>query len=1186
MGLLVENYAVTPFGVLEDDAGAYKSFDEDSFWDEVLSPSEKERLKKNKEGFLADPDSFDSEPVSASLKFHPWKKPVIASAGRTGTALQLLVSNTWSLNKDAIPDFLRLLEKLRDKYMDVLGDSELMSLLEEAEHRAHELQVSNEAGEEVKSSAVFSHGGSGMCTGTYPLSIGVTQDSDGDEIDPYEMYFEDELGSFSKVDDRKKRRGRFSSAGGKVVSGVSDPGELSPEEERAVGHILQEKDKESALYSKVYDFIDTNLTNENREFRRLDKWGWLRLLQDKFGVDDFDFEENFNPYIIQVTRKLREERKRQSLGGGSVTSSASRIVSAQDGVVVDQQAYDQFVQQLIAKGVPEDQARQSADNMVEQLRQDMQNFAGSMVSGDENNPNQSGVVSSRRGEMGNRFITSDGDVIVHQDDDDEKGGESGDDLGLEGLGGVALDEGSAEDDQPLQLEDGFMDEVNSIDEFGANEPQMSNEEVVDALRAIDQIVNTVLEVEGAGDDPALTSDEEGFVLDQVDDLAASFGGEGEGAGGVDPGADVEAEDFDFGGGEGSGEVDAAEDEELDSLENIGAGLVRVVVAGEPVRHPAFSSVYVTEEKFGGSDAIICSGLNLGSSLVLDGDADDSILDTLVCSSMHDIKKDTPVKTGYLKASAFKRWVSQSRRHRLSWRAAVHQATRRLGHKPQTLPEMASALAIASSIYDKWFGGKAIPARKVFAALAGRKTSQLRRVNAALQKRSFEGKSTQVIRSDYNGYSNYATWNAALFLKQDAKFRDQAKAFLKSNRGASYDQLIQGLGLAGSKTPDNVPWLDRRISREEMGDVLSFLSNSYRGDGMSGAVRSATQVDGSKDVVITVQEDTPTGVSESGKTLSSGEIEGENSTRLTNVDGGDTSAIVDVNNTGDDGSLEADIDAGTEFNDSGYSFDSSKIAAIELPIEGEDATQVLEVREIGSGVYMLQQAYVAPGAGRCSFTKGKEAKAIISRRTKPVQKIKANVDRVLALKGSQNALLLRSSSVLGVVGVEAPFSKGLKNSKYSVFSRTGVNLVNEDGYYISLPKGPQRIIASAVSNKAVRQGKEKHNIVASLEQEYIKYLRSCVAKAFNDNRLLRQRLDQALKVQERRRTVQSRVLDREHRAHVKEIASSYADLQSLRVKSGVEDTARVFGASQDAIRGEQAAIKSQAERNIEYLVSLM
>jgi hypothetical protein len=929
-----------------------------------------------------------------------------------------------------------------------------------------------------------------MCTGAYPLSIGILQDSEGNKIDPFEMYFEDEYGAFSKVSKETRKRGFFSSAGGKV-NGLS-----------------------------------------------------------------------------------------------------KRIVSAPMGV--DQQAYDEYVQQLIEKGIPEDQARQYADALAEQLRQDTQNFAGSVVPGNQENSNMSSVISARGGNMNGRFIKSEGDVIVHQDDDEgsknNDGSDAGstdaradDDLGLGDLGedlGDGADTGAGEGDQPVEMEDGFMDEVNSIDDFGGNDPSLTQDEVVDALHAISQIVDTVLEVEGEQVDATLTSDEEGFVLDQVDDLAASFGGEAEGS---DVG--VAEDSFDFGGaGDETAELDAAEDKELDDLENIGAGLVRVVDVGEPVKHPAFSSVHVTQEKFGGRDAVLCSGLNLSPSLVLDGEADDSILDTFVCSSLHDIREDTPLATKYLKASAFKQWVKQSRRNRLAWRAAINQATRRLGHKPQTLPEMASALAIASAVHDKWFKGKAVGAKKAMSALSGKDIGVVRKVNAALQKWVSDGKSMQVIKSDYNGYKNFVTWNVAVFLKQNADLCAKAKAFLKSNRGVGYDQLIKGIGLAGSKTPDNVDWLDSRIDREEMGTVLSFLSNSFRGDKVN--VKSATQVDGSKDEVITVQADTRTGLGESGKTLSSGEIDGENSTRLTNVNGGDTSTVVDVDNTGDDGSLEADIDAGKEFNDSGYSFDSSKIAAIELPIAGEDATQALEMREIGSGVYILHQAYVAPGAGRCSFTRGADAKAILSRGTRKVEDIKANVNRVITLKGSQNALLLRSSSVLGVVGIEAPFSKGLKNSKYSVFSRTGVNLVNEDGYYFSSPKGPQRLIASAVSNKAVRQGKEKFNVVAGVEQGYIKYLNSCIKKAFNDNKVLKNRLDQALKAQERRNDVQSRLLDRERSTHHREALASMADLQALRVKSETADTQRVFGASQDAIRKEQEAIKSQAERNIDYLASLM
>jgi hypothetical protein len=373
----------------------------------------------------------------------------------------------------------------------------------------------------------------------------------------------------------------------------------------------------------------------------------------------------------------------------------------------------------------------------------------------------------------------------------------------------------------------------------------------------------------------------------------------------------------------------------------------------------------------------------------------------------------------------------------------------------------------------------------------------------------------------------------------------------------------------------------------MAKVLAYLSNAYRGRNMGKGIRSeANKFDADGGELLTVQRDTPTGISTAGKTLTSEEIEEENSIKVTNVDGGDTAGIKDADNTGDDGSLEADVDAGTEFNDSGYSFDSGKIAALELPIEDEnDSTQVLELREIGSGVYVLKNAFVSQGAGRCAFLKGREAVRAIKQGTKP-SRIKTSVDRVLTLKGSKNGLLVKSSAVLGVIAIEAPINKGLRNSKYSVFSRTGVNLVNDEGYYIPSVKGPRMVIASAVSNKAVRRGLEKRNVFSEVEQAYIQYLQSCLKKTYQENGLLKQRLDQAMLANKRRADIQSRMAGQERLRSRQQVASSLADLHALRIKSAEAEAQRVFSSSQGTIRSEQEAIKSQAEKNISWLASLM
>jgi hypothetical protein len=632
-------------------------------------------------------------------------------------------------------------------------------------------------------------------------------------------------------------------------------------------------------------------------------------------------------------------------------------------------------------------------------------------------------------------------------------------------------------------------------------------------------------------------------------------------------------------------LDQIEDQEEGvDPEELGASFVRVLVAGRPIQSKAFTRSYISAEQFGGEPALVCTGVNSSLALFPEEDIKDATVDTVILSSVTDIREDTPIQSGCMKTADLLAWRKQSPEHNKVWKAAFSQVARKIGHVPKFVREVGAVGCISSSLYDKWYGGKGL-GKRLEGIVSGKGAGKLRRVISALRGRLAEGKSLKVIKSDYNGYKNFQTWNVAAFLKQDVDFRSQARAFLKSNKGATYDQLIQGMGLAGTKTPDQVDWLDRRVDRGEMAKVLAYLNSVYRGAKMGDKIRSATQVDGGEELN-TVQDDTSTGISTAGKTFTSDELEGENSIKVTEVSGGDTSEVVDVDNTGNDGNLEADIDAGTEFNDSGYSFDSGKIAALELPIEDEnDSTQVLKMREIGSGVYVLDSSYKSPGAGRCSFVKGKDAVAVLSRNIKPAP-IKTSVDRILTLKGSKNGLLVRSSAVLGVIAIEAPFTKGLRNSKYSLFSRTGVNLVNEDGYYIPLAKGPQMIIASALSNKSVRRGAEKRNVFSEVEWAYIQYLKSCLQGVCLKNKQYRDKLSQALQENKRIAKVQSRALAQERQTSRRQVASSLADLQAIRLKSAETEAGRVFSASQRAIRDEQEAIKSQAERNIDYLASLM
>jgi len=131
----------TPFGVLVGDAGARKAFDAESFYEEVLKPSEKAQYEKFKVDFLKNPKD---KVKKVSAGFIPWKKLIVQSKSRNHLILDKLWSSTWALNKEAIPGFIDLIEKLREKYSTVLGDDKLLEYLEAAQHRARELEASGE----------------------------------------------------------------------------------------------------------------------------------------------------------------------------------------------------------------------------------------------------------------------------------------------------------------------------------------------------------------------------------------------------------------------------------------------------------------------------------------------------------------------------------------------------------------------------------------------------------------------------------------------------------------------------------------------------------------------------------------------------------------------------------------------------------------------------------------------------------------------------------------------------------------------------------------------------------------------------------------------------------------------------------------------------------------------------------
>ena len=71
------------------------------------------------------------------------------------------------------------------------------------------------------------------------------------------------------------------------------------------------------------------------------------------------------------------------------------------------------------------------------------------------------------------------------------------------------------------------------------------------------------------------------------------------------------------------------------------------------------------------------------------------------------------------------------------------------------------------------------------------------------------------RTDYNGWTNYETWNVALWLQND-------EMMYKLTRFAeSYDECIPALEYAfGQMTPDGVRWMDPEINSDEITEMLT------------------------------------------------------------------------------------------------------------------------------------------------------------------------------------------------------------------------------------------------------------------------------------------------------------------------------------------------------------------------------
>ena len=72
-------------------------------------------------------------------------------------------------------------------------------------------------------------------------------------------------------------------------------------------------------------------------------------------------------------------------------------------------------------------------------------------------------------------------------------------------------------------------------------------------------------------------------------------------------------------------------------------------------------------------------------------------------------------------------------------------------------------------------------------------------------------------TEYNGWTNYETWNVALWIQNEEPLYNMAR------QHHFYDQLLEAIEPFTSETPDGVSWSDPAVNHSEINSMLRELS---------------------------------------------------------------------------------------------------------------------------------------------------------------------------------------------------------------------------------------------------------------------------------------------------------------------------------------------------------------------------
>ena len=89
--------------------------------------------------------------------------------------------------------------------------------------------------------------------------------------------------------------------------------------------------------------------------------------------------------------------------------------------------------------------------------------------------------------------------------------------------------------------------------------------------------------------------------------------------------------------------------------------------------------------------------------------------------------------------------------------------------------------------------------------------------------------TKMANETYNGWANYETWNASLWINNDEFLYNTAKACVEycGDNETPYDKFIRcQFNVANFTTGDGVEWDDNNIDKNEMNDCLYELASGW------------------------------------------------------------------------------------------------------------------------------------------------------------------------------------------------------------------------------------------------------------------------------------------------------------------------------------------------------------------------